>query len=273
VNIILGSSGQLGAYILGNLGHHNSHLPDRREIQAWSDLNSDELRSEIVGLLRLNDVSKHFLFCAVGETNPSADPKTLNQVNFELPRKILEATLGLPIQIVTFGSVHELTDISNPYMDSKKKLFSFFGENSDAFQWTHFQLHTLYSDRDPHPHMLLGQIFNSLKLKQKLKMSSGLQIRQYHHVEDVIRIVLKELTFSSSCGLKPINGPETLSIGQLAKAIYAEFDSMGLLEIGNIRGDSPEIFEAEFKLSQGLTPLDFRKSIPGVISVFKKLLR
>ena len=272
MNIILGSTGQLGACIRANLGDSNSHLPSRRETQAWFDLSSHELRSEITSLLKLDNVSKHFLFCAVGETNPSEDPNALNHVNFELPRKILGASVGLPIQIVTFGSVHELTDISNPYMDSKKKLFSFFDANPDVFQWTHFQLHTLYSEGEPHPHMLLGQVLSSLRSREKLRMSSGLQIRQYHHVEDVIKIVMKELAFSSSHGLKQVNGPETLSIGQLVKAIYEEFDSVELLEFGNIVKDSPEIFEANFEVSQGLTPLDFRKSIPGVISVFQKLL-
>jgi nucleoside-diphosphate-sugar epimerase len=186
--------------------------------------------------------------------------------------KILKASVGLPIQVVTFGSVHELTDISNPYMDSKKNLFSFYKENPGAFQWIHFQLHTLYSESEPHTHMLLGQILASLRSKKKLEMSSGLQIRQYHHVEDVIRIVKKELESSSSYDLKQVNGPETLSIAQLAKAIYGEFDALDLLELGNLAQNPAEVFQARFKLTAGLTSSDFRKSLPAIVSVFKKLL-
>jgi len=272
MNIILGSTGQLGTCIRANLGDDNSLNPNRRTIQAWFDLSSDELTGEIASVLNLDNANKHTLYYAVGETNPSADPNVLNRVNFELPRKILEACVGLPIQIVTFGSVHELTGISNPYMDSKKKLFSFFEKNSDTFQWIHFQLHTLYSEGEPHPHMLLGQILSSIRSKQQLRMTSGLQVRQYHHVEDVIKIAMQELEFPSSHSLKQVNGPETLSIGKLAKSIYEEFDSLELLQLGNLVKDSTEIFEAKFELSQGLTPSDFRKSLPGIISVFQKLL-
>ena len=272
MNIILGSTGQLGACLRANLGDDNLHLPSRRKIQDWFDLSSDELTGEIACLLSLDNANKHFLFYAVGETNPSVDPTALNQVNFELPTRILEASVGLPIQIVTFGSVHELTDISNPYMDSKKKLFSFYEENVGAFQWIHFQLHTLYSEGEPHPHMLLGQILTSLRLNQKLQMSPGLQIRQYHHVEDVIRIVMKELVFSSSYASRQVNGPETLSVAQLAKAIYEEFNSLDLLELGNLASNPSEVFDAKFKLSEGLTSSDFRKSLPGIVSVFKKFL-
>jgi len=272
VNIILGSTGQLGACILANLGDDNSHVVSRREIQAWCDLKSGELTAEIDGLLKLDNADKNLLFYALGETNPSASPHALNRVNFELPRKILEASVGLPVQIVTFGSVHEQTDISNPYMDSKKKLFSLFGEESDALQWIHFQLHTLYSEGEPHRHMLLGQILSSIRSRQKLRMTNGLQLRQYHHLEDVVKIVLKTLDFSSSVNLQQINGPETLSIGRLAETIYEEFGCQDLLELGNLVQDSAEIFEAKFELTEGLTPLDFRNSLPGVISVFKKLL-
>jgi nucleoside-diphosphate-sugar epimerase len=272
VYIILGSTGQLGACIRTNLDRENSHVLNRPKIQAWCDLSSDELTAEIDGLLKADKASKHFLFYAAGETNPSTNPYALNQINFELPRKILEACVGLPVQIVTFGSVHELTGISNPYMDSKKKLFSFFQEKSAAFQWIHFQLHTLYSESEPHSHMLLGQILSSIRSKQKLRMTSGLQVRQYHHVEDVIKIAMKELEFSSTYDSKHVTGPETLSIGQLAKTIFEEFDSLDLLELGDLVQDPAEIFETKFELSEGLTQVDFRETLPGIISVFKKLL-
>jgi len=272
VNIILGSTGQLGGRILANLGADNAHVLSRRQTETWCELKSSELTAEIDSLLKLDDTDKNFLFYAVGETNPAADSHALNRVNFELPRKILEASIGLPVQIVTFGSVHEQTDISNPYMDSKKKLFSIFAEKSDAIQWTHFQLHTLYSEDEPHRHMLLGQILSSIRSQQKLRMTNGLQIRQYHHVEDIIRIVLKTLEFSSPHVLQQINGPETLSIGRLAESIYEEFECQDLLELGNLLQDSAEVFEAKFELSEGLKPHDFRDSLPGVISVFKKLL-
>ena len=273
MNVIVGATGLLGSTLLRSLGEHACFAIPRQKTARWLNSSVNEIRQDLLKLTDSNSAAFIDLFYALGNTNPKTDPRILDELNFLLPEKILNASVGLPIRVITFGSIHELSSISNPYIESKRKLGNLLAAPSHGFNNIHFLLHTLYSNSKPHSHMLLGQILNSIQLRQELQMSSGLQLRQYHHVEDVVKIVLSRLSPQVFSTNYQINGPETIQIRELAVSIYTTFNHLPLLKLNSLPTDEADIFDAAYKISELDCEQGFRPAIDGVLAEFNNLLK
>jgi len=272
MKIIVGATGLLGSSLYRNQKNHLSFTLPRRIAMQWISSSVNGIRNDLLGIITHNTDVKTELFYALGNTNPGVDRQILDELNYQLPKKIIMAASDLPIRMISFGSVHELSDISNPYMDSKRKFANFLAERSSDFSYRHFLLHTLYSDDLPHSHMLLGQMLNSIRLKQELKMTSGLQLRQYHHVEDVVRFVLEKLTDYEINSQECVNGPETIQIRELATRIFREFASLELLKLGEVKDSLSEIFDISCQTSNQVGYNFFRPTFEGISSAFQTWL-
>lgn len=273
MNIILGATGLLGSALLRTLDEDTSIVIPRLKSVEWLDFSVNEVRQDLLKLTHSNSTSYIDLFYALGNTDPKTEPRTLDELNFLLPEKILNASVGLPIRVITFRSIHELSGISNPYMESKRKLANLLSATSHGYNNIHFLLHTLYSDSKPHSHMLLGQILHSIQFKQELKMSSGLQLRQYHHVEDVVNIILARLDSDIFVMKYQVNGPETIRIRDLAVRLYNEFDQLPLLKLNSLPTDEQDVFDASYEIAEMVDEQSFRPSIHGVLAEFKNFLK
>lgn len=273
MNIIVGATGILGSAILRSLGETTCiTLPRQKSIQ-WLNSSVNGIRQDLLKFLDSSTSADIDLYYALGNTNPKADPNILNELNFFLPERILKASLGLPVRVITFGSIHELSGISNPYMDSKRNLARLLTEQSHVFNSSHFLLHTLYSDTEPRSHMLLGQILNSIRLRQTLKMSSGLQLRQYHHVDDVVKVIAVRLSSNISVPSQQVNGPETLQIRDLASNIYKEFECLPLLKLNSLPEGGLDVYDAKYPIPEWIRKESFRSTFNGVLTAFKNFLK
>lgn len=273
MNIVVGATGLLGSTLLRSLGENACIAIPRQNTVKWLNFSVNEIRQDLLKLTNTDSTAYIDLFYALGNTNPKTDPRTLSELNFLLPEKILNASVGLPIRVITFGSIHELSSISNPYMESKRKLANLLTATSHGYNHIHFLLHTLYSGTKPHSHMLLGQMLHSIQFRRELKMSSGLQLRQYHHVEDVVKIMLARLSTDMHSRNYQVNGPETIRIRDLAIRIYNEFNELPLLKLNSLPTDEQDVFDASYKISEVDDEPCFRPSIDGVLSEFKNLLK
>ena len=167
MNIVVGATGLLGSTLLRSLGEHACIAIPRQNTAKWLHYSVNEIRQDLLKYTDSKSTTCIDLFYALGNTNPKTDPRTLGELNFLLPEKILNASVGLPIRVITFGSIHELSSISNPYMESKRKLANLLTATSHGYHNIHFLLHTLYSDTKPHSHMLLGQILHSIQFRKE----------------------------------------------------------------------------------------------------------
>ena len=212
--------------------------------------------------------------CA-GLTDPKKPEMELIELNYLLPKNLLDFSNQSQIPIVTFGSVMESIpemNNANMYLKSKTLFFDYFRE----YQYhktgnIHLQLHTLYGGKRYHPHMFLGQLIESIKEDEVFRMSSGNQLREYHHVQDDIR-VLKELFNLKRTGIVTINHNEKLSLRRIAEYVFSELDKSHLLRIGDLQ--SPEI-ERYYIESEGETlprSFGFRETLPGILENVREYL-
>lgn len=141
---------------------------------------------------------------------------------------------------VTFGSVFEmgettirrpfteeelLTSLSkapNDYTTSKRILSRFVDSYSHNFTHWHFYIPTIYG-KGENPLRLIPYTVNALKNETELHFTSGEQIRQYIHVDEVPKIVDACWSAKVPSGLYNLEGRETLSVREIVSIIHEAF--------------------------------------------------
>ena len=230
---LLGGAGTLGKAILRNLDFNNVRVIYRNEYLKWISLN------QIHSFIEYNKInSSDILYICFGVTDPQYNRETLELINFQIPMNILKATHLTEAKIITFGSINETFQTTNLYLQSKRKLYDYINSTNACTNHKHVQLHTIYGINMPKKYMFLGQIENALRLKANLKMTSGTQLREYWHAEDVAQIIVDDNLINTFGRIEKISSGQPFQIKNLAIAIFNHFHALDRLEIGGIE-DSP----------------------------------
>lgn len=208
-------------------------------------------------------------------TKAILDPgRGINEVfywNFQFPKKLIDQIIKQQskTKVITIGSVHELSNITNNYLESKRELANYILEKKDK-RFKHIRLHTIYGQGLPIPNMFLGQMYNSLKNNKPFKMSHGMQLRQYHDYQSIaehLSYVIDNWTKTNSA--ININGNEWVRLKDLAKEVFSFFKKEYLLEIGKIKSNQNELVNLE---DVELGPYNFPDAIPKIIEYLKSFL-
>ncbi len=241
--------------------------------QRWTD---EDSLNKVENDLEYLKIFPDLIINAAGEINPKARPSKLLAVNYFLPRNLQDYSQRKGIKLVTFGSILEnLEDVanSNPYLTSKRKYFDYFEkEISHNTNSLHLQIHTWYGLKMPSNSMFLGQMYQALKDKKVFHMSDGNQLREYHNVFDDLKAV-QHLLKQETDGVVQINHGEVFSLREIAKSIFDSFNSTNLLCIGTVSAPEHEVFVKHFQPNALLESIQFRPTIEGLITDFKRLLR
>jgi nucleoside-diphosphate-sugar epimerase len=269
MNFIIGGNGRLGSALAKTLGMGNTKCLERSVYVDWWREQSDD---KISRLFQQLGQPGDRIYVAAALIDPSKSAEDHKRINVDLPINISGAARA-GMKIVTFGTVMENLvgdDTTNPYYASKKKLGRFISEfsiqNNHAL---HLQLHTLYGGGAPTPFMFLGQILKSLKEPAPFKMTSGLQLREYHHLDDDIAAI-ELLAEEDQSGCMTISHGEPIKLRDLATHLFAGFDQMDLLKVGALVSSSIENFDSEFLRSPLLENLKFRDSLDGCLSYLRE---
>ena len=237
MNFLIGSNGLLGKAIKKDL---NSVVIERSIYSEWHKIGS---KGKIVKFFRGQGINKgSVIYIASGILDPT-DEEILKQVNYELPKNIIQALEDEEISIITFGSILEtlLPDL-NAYSKSKVLLSNFLKNMEPSkVNCIHIRLHTLYGGNKIHNHMFLGQIRLAIKHNKEFKMTAGKQLREYHHLEDVIYCI-NWLIENSHSGIINLNNGKPLQLVQLAKSIFSSFGKSELLIVNSGDLVSNEIY-------------------------------
>jgi nucleoside-diphosphate-sugar epimerase len=279
--VLLGKSGILGSAVLANChgsaeGLPATILPDARKLLRQL-LDGD---SEGIDELCRRSTKPQVWIFAVGITDPSRPEDELMRVNVEAPIQLHSALCravaqGAQVRFATFGSVlEERSEIAagNPYIRSKARLKDVWHEQALAsgVPWTHYQLHTLYGRRRPHPYMFLGQMEAALRQKIPFHMSSGDQLREYQHADDVAVNVLHHLRTAAPRSDKvAVNSGCATRLRDLAEAIFRHFGRLDLLKVGALAPQRGEVFESRCTRSEYVVAS--RDPIHGVIAWLEEL--
>jgi hypothetical protein len=247
VDIIVGASGLIGAEILRASPDVGPIIVPKAEYRHWAFPNSGK---DILGYLRNFHSESLRLFVATGIVDPLESADELTKVNYWLPKNIYVAAQELDISVISLGSISELFEgMSNPYIDSKRRLTDYLKTSQLDFTHAHFLLHSVFGPKKPPPFMFLGQMLNSIKSGTPFEMSSGVQLREYHHAKWVARSIFSALD-NGFCGISDLSHGQSFQIREVAKFVFEEFEKQNLLEIGRLAERSEENFGLLFRPSQ-----------------------
>lgn len=266
---LIGGRGRLGQALTRRFGGAAQLL--RREVyETWS---SDGAQSIAQEYFAAHAMPGDVLCVLAGVLDPSLPQAEHERVNFSLPLNALEGALASGLRVVTFGSVMEsLMAHPNRYLATKARLAEAVAARAERGEPVmHVRIHTLYGGGAPAPFMFLGQMFAALKAREPFLMSSGRQLREYHHVDDDAS-ALAELLDEFTPGVAELSHGEPLSLHDLAVGVFDALDRRNLLRVGAMPDPPEDNFGTVFRRSSRLQGLKFRPTLPAVAQELRELL-
>lgn len=215
---------------------------------------------------------------AGGLTDPQLPEAHIRQANAIFPAQIIAATLDRPAtRYVTLGTVMEnfpKVCEANAYLRSKRELGDWLKDQASspdvARRIRHVRLHTIYGGDDKRflkPHMFLGQVALALISATEFCMSSGEQIREYHHTDDIalsLAALLHRQWLHGESSVVQINSGTPVRLGAFATQIFRAFGREDLLRIGMVPRPKGENLDRIFPRSEAWLLPASREPIQGV---------
>jgi nucleoside-diphosphate-sugar epimerase len=123
--------------------------------------------------------------------------------------------------------------------------------------------------------MFIGQMVAALRRQQVFAMSAGLQLREYHHVDDVAGAV-ERLLSRSSWNLdptQPLSSGHPIQLATMARAIFDFIGRGGDLRIAELATPAGENMRHEFPAAPAWLLGPSREPVAGVCAWVAALLR
>ncbi|WP_051593608.1 NAD(P)-dependent oxidoreductase [Achromobacter sp. DH1f] len=260
---VIGARGRLGHAIVREYAGQDVQSLDRAVYQAWS-------RPGMAG-----DVARYFeglagaqgatIYVASGLLDPALPQEELLGVNYHLPRNVIDGAAAIGARVITFGTVMEsLLRSKNPYIQSKTALAAYVAEAVGAgAPAAHLQIHTLFGAGVPSPFMFLGQMLAALREDRPFKMTSGRQLREYHHLDDEACAVRK-IAESSVTGVLNVSHGRPVSLRAVAESVFGAFGRDDLLCVGALTEPPEENYQKILPPTELLDPDAFRETLPAI---------
>ena len=268
IPVLLGATGLLGRSIKASLSVPEDKIVSREIYSSW---NATTSREQILDQLPEHDLNRLDIFVATGITNPNLDSDLIWKLNFHVPRSLVNATKDSGARVITFGTIHEFYSVENEYFASKRALVEYLKSISGPSNSRHFQLHTLYDNSPPPDFMFLGQMYRAIKESLEFNMSHGTQLREFHHVDDVTRSLIKLLNKPSG-NIQDISAGIGIPIRDLAIEVFSSFGLKSKLHLGVYPAPAGDNFDRVFRMTEGLKSTDFRDPLIEIPILFKRLL-
>jgi nucleoside-diphosphate-sugar epimerase len=110
-------------------------------------------------------------------------------------------------------------NVPNHYCNSKRMLSRYISGNLHKIQWFHFVLPTIYGPTE-NPMRLIPYLINAILNNEPIKVTSGTQLRQYIHIEDVIDLITKILSENVAGSIYNVAPNNSISIKELIETIF-----------------------------------------------------
>ena len=274
--VLLGSSGLIGSALVKII----SGSRPLRTVRWSEDPRVSEALAKSLDPKMPTDV-----ILACGVTDPKLAAETIRYSNTEFPQRLMSNCLRLPlVRFISLGTVMENFPeacAANPYLKSKFDLglwIQALAEKPEYLcRFRHLRLHTIYggSRELVKPHMFLGQILGALEKNLEFKMSSGDQLREYHHVDDIAEAILgiaDQDWNANESALVGVHSGNPVRLADLANAIFSAFGKSDLLKVGRLVRPPGENLQQTFERSARHVLPNAREPIAGVIQWLKEIL-
>ncbi len=116
--------------------------------------------------------------------------------------------------------IHANGKVPNHYCNSKRLLTKYIHGNVHHINWLHFILPTIYGSTE-NELRLIPYLVNSIQNNTPIQVTSGSQIRQYIHVDDVVKLLaIITQSLSNESGIFNVSNSEFISIKSLIDLIF-----------------------------------------------------
>lgn len=266
---VIGGRGRLGRALTARLPWSSTVALDRSVYSTWTQA---DMSASVTRFFEPFAGKDCVIFVAAGVTDPKRSLGDHIQVNLTLPKNLIKGAARLGIRVVTFGTIMEEIvgrSSGNPYFDSKVQLSNYIQTTSDRrTRILHIRIHTLYGGGPPDDFMFLGQLLQSIQLQAKFKMSTGTQLREYHHVDDEVDAIWT-LVNSEISGAINLSHGAPVRLRELACYVCEKFECLDLLEIGAIPSSDNDNYHRTFERPSILHDANFRETFSSVLEYMK----
>lgn len=266
---LIGGRGRLGRALERQTRGEVRLLPRERYAQWWREGAADEIARHFEASATPGDT----VCLLAGVLDPALPEIEHERVNFALPVQVMSGAVAAGMRVMTFGTVMEgLVSSPNRYVATKAKLGRAAAERAARGDpVVHLRIHTLYGGGPPTPFMFLGQMFSALRTRSPFAMSSGRQLREYHHVDDDAGAI-EVLLGVPERGVIELSHAEPCSLRDLAMGVFDAFGLGSLLKLGALADPVSDNFSVVFQKMPLLRSFDFRPTLPSVVHEMRRLL-
>ncbi len=266
---LVGARGRLGQAIAKEYGDCGIVSLDRSTYEDWTRPGAHDLVSRYFDGYSNNG---GVIFVASGLLDPKMSHEALLRVNYHLPKNLIDGAAKLGIKIITFGTVLEgLLQQNNNYIQTKRALSEYIntvvGEDRLVI---HLRMHTLYGIGQPSPFMFLGQMLASIRNNVPFKMTSGHQLREYHHFTDESKAI-KQILNIVPCGVMNLSHGKPLRLRAIAESVFDALGKSDLLCVGSLPEPLEENYETVFNPLEFLHDLTFQESLPAIVNYISSM--
>lgn len=265
---LIGARGRLGQAIADEYGDSEIVSLDRSIYEDWSRPDAPDLVSRYFDKRSKEGAT---VFVASGLLDPKLSQEDLLRVNYHLPKNLIDGAAKLGIKVITFGTVMEgLLQSKNPYIQSKTALGEYVSAAAAAGRPAiHLQIHTLYGLGQPSPFMFLGQMLSAIRANEPFKMTSGRQLREYHHLTDEAKAI-RQIASSAQPGVLNLSHGKPLSLRIIAESVFQAFGKGDLLRVGALPEPPDENYEKVLKPTEIVRHVAFRDSLPAIVQYMQE---
>lgn len=265
---LVGARGRLGQAIAQEYADSEIVTLDRSIYEEWSQPGAS---GKVFRYFENRSNEGATVFVASGLLDPKLPHEDLLRVNYHLPKNLIDGATELGIKIITFGTVMEgLLQSKNAYIQTKTALGEYVSTVAGAGRSAiHLQLHTLFGVGLPSPFMFLGQMHTAIKFNVPFKMTSGRQLREYHHLADEAKAI-SQIAKAASPGVFNVSHGEPLNLRVIAEAVFKAFGKSGLLRVGALVEPPEENYEKCLHPTAILQRGSFRDSLPAIVKYMQE---
>ena len=265
---LIGSRGRLGQAIAHQYADCGIVSLDRATYKDWTKPGVADLVSQYFEKSADQGAT---VFVASGLLDPGLPQADLFSVNYHLPKNVIDGASKLGNKVITFGTVMErLVELKNPYIQTKAALGKYVYSLAEAGKSVvHLQIHTLYGVGQPSPFMFLGQMLDSIRNDTPFKMTSGRQLREYHHLADDAKAI-RLIEETATSGVVNVSHGKPLSLKTIAENVFNALGKDVLLHVGALPEPPEENYNRIFQPSEIMQQVPFRDSLTAVVQYMKE---
>lgn len=265
---LIGARGRLGQAIAHEYADNGIVSMERSIYEDWSQPGVADLISRYFDRRSNGDMT---VFVASGLLDPTLSQEDLLRINYHLPKNLIDGAAKLGIKIITFGTIMEgFLRSKNPYIQSKTALSEYVSTVAAADKPAiHLQIHTLYGVGHPSPFMFLGQMLTAIRDNVPFKMTSGRQLREYHHLSDEAKAI-RQIANSALPGVLNVSHGKPNSLRAIAESVFQALGKGDLLQVGSLPEPQEENYEKIVNPTEILRHVAFRDSLPAIVQYMRE---